>query len=96
MEYPIISAAIQHPHFKDLIICGVRHYDKIMTGVLSNLGEEFHECRWEQGFVDAYGVFHNRKDAWKIAEWHWQIDRLVGDQSWEDESTHELYSENLY
>ena len=47
----------------------------------------------EQGFIDSWGVFYNRQDAWKIAEENNQIIRRVGGDT-KDGGT--LYSENLY
>lgn len=47
----------------------------------------------EQGFIDQWGIFLNRQEAWKVAKAAGQIlYRCGGDDS--DGGT--LYSENLY
>jgi len=49
----------------------------------------------EQGFIDQYGNFLTRKEAWVIAKRQNQIMRYVGNQS--SESVDDiLWSENLY
>ena len=47
----------------------------------------------EQGFVDRFGKFHNREEAWKIAEPAGQIRRRVGGDTINGGT---LFSENLY
>lgn len=66
------------------IICGPRHWDKIMHQNASG------KSGWEQGFVDQHGEFLTREDAWKIAEAAGQIIRRVGGDGGR------LFSENLY
>lgn len=82
----IICAAIKN-NAGDIIL-GIRHFDAIMhTQIRCN------PSRWlvnEQGFVDQYGEFFNRKEAWKIAtESNQIIRRCPGDDK-------ELFSENIY
>ena len=48
---------------------------------------------WEQGFIDQFGTFFNRQQAWKIAEKRGQIIHRVGGDTYKDGT---LYSENLY
>ena len=71
------------------IITGARHYDKIMRAQM----EASEGIAWwkscTQGFIDQFGDFLNRKDAWKIAEDQGQIRREVSTPG-------TLYSENLY
>ena len=43
----------------------------------------------EQGFIDQFGKFYNRKDAYIIAKENGQIIRDLGE-------TDELFSEHLY
>jgi hypothetical protein len=70
------------------ILIGARHFDQhmhIQANYMRIKGSEPHQ----QGFVDQYGKFYSRKDAWKIAEKNGQIIRRCGCDG-------ELYSENLY
>lgn len=46
-----------------------------------------------QGFVDQFGKFYDRTEAWKIAEANGQILRRVGG---DETNGGTLYSENLY
>ena len=48
---------------------------------------------WEDGFIDQFGTFFNRQQAWKIAEKRDQIIRRVGGDIAHGGT---LYSENLY
>lgn len=80
--------------YKDIIVSGPRHYSNNMRITIDALGgfkllREYAGDEYEQGFIDQYGTFHNRKEAWIIAERSNQIkfrDRLPTD---------ELYSEHL-
>lgn len=70
------------------IILGVRHWDKIM---LSNPLVEI-DGEWEQGFIDQFGRFYNRKDAMKAVKASGQpfnAERNSGNGE-------DLYSEGLY
>ena len=54
-----------------LLLIGVRHWDFLMheTVLTLKLGGFTHDEELEeQGFIDRYGKFHNRADAWVIAE----------------------------
>lgn len=70
-----------------LIICGARHWDKIMRAQAKALNETF--TGWDQGFIDQFGDFITRDEAWVIAKDQKQIFREVS-------SPGRLYSENLY
>lgn len=70
--------------------------------MLKAYGEKYHLQVEEQGFVDQFGKFYNRTEAWKIADKNGQILRPTG---WEkipnprkanvgDDGC--LFSENLY
>ena len=81
-------------HGNTLIVIGIRHFDVLMhskiklcreTNLISN------NTRWEQGFVDQYSNFLNRKDAYVIAKANGQIIRECGNPD-----SIELFSENLY
>lgn len=89
----IVCAALM---MNDTIIAGPRHMDKTMREHIALLHERSDVCEWRtatQGFIDQFGDFYNRNDAWKIAEAANQIlARCGGDTA--DGGT--LYSENLY
>lgn len=80
-----------------LIVTGPRHMDITMRQVIRNLTDCKSIQQWTegsiQGFVDQFGVFYTRTEAWKIAQAAGQIlNRCGGDTR--DGGT--LYSENLY
>jgi hypothetical protein len=88
MNPRIVSAANKFENGPMLV--GARHWDQhmhIQANYMSIKGSEPHE----QGFIDQYGKFYSRKEAWKIAEQEGQIIRRVG-----GDSNGVLYSENLY
>ncbi len=84
-----------------LIVTGVRHFSPDMRATLARVyGKGLRAFgRWwlkpyhlrvvEQGFVDQWGTFLNRQDAWVIAEREGQIREQVSIPG-------TLYSENLY
>lgn len=78
------------------VIIGARHWDDHMhaqmNDMVSDEGDEIKlvKCE-EQGFIDQFGNFYNRKEAWKVAEANGQIRRIGPGYSGPD-----LYSENLY
>lgn len=86
--------------YGDIIICGARHFDSIMHSAIDSLDEHLSpKCpsEWEQGFIDTWGEFLNRQEAWKIACFTKQVRRLVGSQTKRDPFCGaELFSENLY
>lgn len=71
-----------------LIICGARHFDKIMRAVITKTGA-FTNDIFEQGFIDQFGNFYTRHEAWIVAERNNQIIKEVS-------SPGTLYSENLF
>lgn len=75
-----------------LIICGARHFDSIMHAQMLER-PELERDDWrksEQGFIDQFGNFLTREEAYKIAVLNNQrIRRFGGDEG-------VLYSENLY
>lgn len=75
------------------IILGIRHCDKHMNRQRSRLENVGKNSDWEQGFVDRYGTFHSRTDAWVIAKEANQIIRRCGGDT---SNGGTLYSENLY
>ena len=73
------------------LIIGPRHFDSIMRSQL--LREKDHLKYKDQGFIDQWGIYMSRTEAWKVAEAAGQIlYRCGGDEA--DGGT--LYSENLY
>lgn len=76
----------------DKVICSPRHYDSVCRATINLLPEEDRE-KWycaEQGFVDQFGKFLDRHEAYKIAKAANQIIfRCGGDEG-------KLFSENLY
>ncbi len=80
------------------VILGARHWDQTMHAAFAIWREaKNHVTRdmrfIEQGFIDQYGAFLNRQEAWKVAEAAGQIIRRVGG---DDTDGGTLYSENLY
>ncbi len=79
-----------------IIVMGVRHYSNMMRVALDALGGNDLLLQWcgeenyEQGFVDQYGTFLDRKEAWILAEAAGQI-RFT-----KNLPTGELYSEHLW
>jgi hypothetical protein len=51
---------------------------------------------WEQGFINTWGEFLTRKEAWVVANHNNQVICLVGSQHMYNQLDAELYSENLY
>lgn len=87
----IVCAALR---LKDgLIVCGPRHFDRVMRTELDAAYGDQLDARIagaQQGFVDQFGRFLSREDAFQIAKENGQIIRslgAVGDK---------LYSEHLY
>jgi hypothetical protein len=86
-----------------LIVPGIRHFSPEMRIILHRIyGENYHLRVVEQGFVNQFGEFISRMDAWKLADANGQIRRATG---WEDGSSPRqanvgdegpLFSENLY
>ncbi len=98
-EQRIVCAACRNKD--NHVIIGIRHFDTIMHTTIDdrlNFYPNEHWANCEQGFLDQYGEFFDRKTSWLIACSANQIIRLVGNQTKEDlnKSGVELYSENLY
>lgn len=82
----IVCAAIRHPDGR--IVCGARHFDDVMRSQIGR--RNAHD--WvaaDQGFIDQFGHFHTREEAWEIAHRNQQIRRNVSIPG-------TLYSENIY
>lgn len=74
-----------------ITLVGVRHLDKFMVEQKTRL--DLKPEYMEQGFLDKYGNFLSRAEAWRVALFANQIIRRVGGDT-RDGGT--LYSENLY
>ena len=79
---------------EELIIAGARHWDSVMRGIWDTLDEYTISCvdrnKEVQGFIDQFGNFYDRKEAFNLADDNNQIIRDLGYE------TDELFSEHLY
>ncbi len=93
----IVCAAMRQDGF---VVTGARHFDVIMRATILALNKS--TKGWEQGFIDQFGKFYTRKEAWKVADKNGQIRRGTGFESFSnprkagigDDGV--LFSENLY
>lgn len=83
--------------YGDLIIAGARHYDLVMQSQLNLLSEKdelkyLNGAEVVEGFIDQYGKFMDRKEAFIVAKEAGQLNvrRRTPDDS------EELFSECLY
>lgn len=99
----IVCAAMKSEKY-GTIIASPRHCDSVATAQMRNavaahlnyapveaVGNVFKD--WKHGFIDQFGTFFDRQQAWKLAEKRGQIIRRVGGDITNDGT---LYSENLY
>jgi hypothetical protein len=73
----------------DIILCGARHWDKIMCKQADSMGIK--GGNEEQGFIDQFGDFYNRETSMEIVKQSGQrfdIESNRGDTT--------LFSEGLY
>lgn len=88
----VVCAANKMPD--GTVIPGVRHWDTVMHRVADKLQDNPKNSslieREVQGFLDRYGNFLTREEAWKIAFDAGQIIRRCGGDG------KKLFSENLY
>jgi hypothetical protein len=87
----VVCAANRRPD--GLVVCGPRHCDPTMNRMIHISGGQTAWHGAEQGFVDQWGIFLTRQQAWMIALMADQIRRRVGG---DDRDGGTLYSENLY
>lgn len=93
---PIIVCAANRYKDLDIILTGARHWDDIMRSQFDHIKSGafipvINHGDFEQGFIDQFGVFHNRVRALKIVKESGQpfdAERNVSEES--------LYSEGLY
>ena len=85
----VVCAAVRS--FSEVIL-GPRHFDATMRSSIANSPTGVAEWRaGEQGFIDQFGRFLTREEAWEIAVAAGQIFRECG-----PEGGGRLYSEHLY
>lgn len=90
MNPRIVTAANQHED--GTIILGIRHWDAFMHKQAKSMPKHADKPDyWTQGFIDQFGTFYTRKEAFQLAAKNHQIIRQCGNP----DST-ELYSEHLY
>lgn len=88
----IVSAAIKT--VDGTIICSPRHFDGTIHQLTTTYTIPFGDLRkGEQGFVDNFGEFFTRQEAWKIAG---EADQILYRVGGDDYKGGTLYSENLY
>jgi len=86
---PWIVCAANRNKNNGRIVCGARHFDPIMRAQIE-ASEGFVSWRnSDQGFIDQFGRFYDRWEAWKIAEKNGQIKKKVSTDG-------TLYSENCW
>lgn len=74
------------------IVTSARHYDCNMLniiGLMDNPEEFYHRGESDQGFIDQFGKYYTREEAYVIAKANGQIIR-------DHHITGELFSEHLY
>jgi hypothetical protein len=94
MNPRIVCAANQYSCLLDetnlLIVIGARHWDSIMRDHFRLIADRVERKSEIQGFIDQFGKFYTRQEAFVIAEENNQIIRRVGGDNGK------LFSENLY
>jgi hypothetical protein len=98
---PQIVVCAANRHSNGTIVLGARHFDGLMRKTISDRCLGFPNETWnsaEQGFIDQFGKFLTRTEAWIIAVKMNQIRRFVGGQNTDSLNMDniELFSENLY
>lgn len=73
-----------------VVVPGVRHYDKLMHRVIERMQISEDVVSEEQGFVDNHGTFHSREDALEIA---YAANQVRANKC---SPVHKLFSEDLY
>lgn len=85
----VVCAAIRHARTEQ-IVCGARHFDLVMQQFIQE-GKEGEWADADQGFIDQWGNFLDRHEAYIIAERRGQ---LKGHGAPHVRGT--LFSEDLY
>lgn len=98
MRQRVVVCAANLSIISNKIICGARHWDSIMRGQVEWLKDhptgrktpdEWIGCK--QGFIDQFGVFMEREEAFQVAK---EANQIKFHCSNEGGTT--LYSEHLY
>ncbi len=66
----VICAACR---FGDVIVAGARHFDTVMHGNVSGRFSRKEASEAEQGFIDQFGIFLTREEAYVLAKAKGQI-----------------------
>jgi len=93
MKRKVVCAAVIYPSRPDVMLVGPRHFDMIMRNQYKKLfamGEALGEDESVEGFLDQYGDFLTREEAYVVAKEASQIIRRCGGDD------KKLFSENLY
>lgn len=74
-DLPVYIVCAACRNFDGRIICGPRHFDNTMREQIKAAEglKHWQNGGCDQGFVDQYGRFYSRKEAWIIAEKNGQI-----------------------
>lgn len=85
-------------YYGTVIVAGARHCDSVMRTVTPYLIEPYSAANVEQGFINTWGEFLTREEAWMVASYNDQIIKIVGSQDVDNIGVYgtELFSENLY
>jgi hypothetical protein len=87
----VVCAACKHD---DLILCSARHWDRAMNKqlkTLKKLGSELKSSQFEQGFIDQFGEFLTREEAFEVVKESGQSFDIK-----RNGHAHKLFSEGLY
>lgn len=75
----------------EILITGSRHFDSVMRAIIEHLGLSGLPNTWKQGFIDQWGEYMSREEAFKVALAAGQIRQKTGNPD-----SKELFSEDLY
>lgn len=85
-----------------ILLIAPRHWDETMhkqyEAVSNYAGGIPPSHKFEHGFINTWGEFLTRKEAWMVASYNNQIIHICGNQHIDDVGIYgtELFSENLY
>lgn len=88
----VVCAAVKfQTEHGEMVIASPRHYDRTCVTMLKELRNHMAVVEVDQGFLDQFGEYMTREEAFIVASTANQIIRTCG-----SEHTGRLYSENLY
>ncbi len=98
-ERRVVCAAIRAESGK--LLLGIRHYSEDMKAQLFHRADAtdfFNRKGADQGFVDQYGVYMTREEAWRVAYVGGQISnaKFIEGTTRSPDTQPKLYSEDLY